>query len=48
MISYFAMATGHGVELVTTHWDGKAPEQHHLFREVYYARKSISNRVDYH
>jgi len=38
MISYFAMATGHGVELVTTHWDGKAPEQHHLFRQVYYAR----------
>jgi len=38
MISYFAMATGHGVDMVKTHWDGHAPERHILFREVYYAR----------
>lgn len=38
MISYFAMATGHGVEFVSTHFDGKTHEAHLLLREVYYAR----------
>jgi hypothetical protein len=35
------MATGHGVDMVKTHWDGHAPERHILFREVYYARMSL-------
>lgn len=38
MVSYFAMATGQGISRVITHYDGKAPEQHLLFRQVFYAR----------
>lgn len=40
MISYFAMATGQGITYVPTHYDGKAPQLHRVFRQVFYARKS--------
>ncbi|GFZ52110.1 hypothetical protein JCM24511_09883 [Saitozyma sp. JCM 24511] len=37
-ITYLAMATGLGITFVSTHYDGKAPQLVHLFRQVYWAR----------
>jgi hypothetical protein len=33
------MATGLGITFVSTHYDGKAPQLVHLFRQVYWARE---------
>jgi hypothetical protein len=38
-ITYLAMATGLGITFVSTHFDGKAPQLVHLFRQVYWARE---------
>jgi bacteriorhodopsin len=40
MVSYFAMATGLGISWIPTKVSGANPENLHLFRQVYYARKS--------
>jgi bacteriorhodopsin len=42
MVSYFAMATGLGISYIPTKVDGANPENLHLFRQVYYARKWTS------
>lgn len=40
MVSYFAMATGLGIEWVPTKVHGHNPHNLHLFRQVYYASES--------
>lgn len=42
MVSYFAMATGLGISWIPTKVAGHNPENLHLFRQVYYARTSVS------
>lgn len=43
MVSYFAMATGLGISYIPTKVDGANPENLHLFRQVYYARKYLDD-----